>query len=518
VPLPDRNMAWPPPKLKPAFEAMNTWDAWYGGDPERLTALYGGGASGPQPRPVQYGTGVVSRIARWWWGTPPAPGEQRTKLHIPIAGDLCGASSDLLFSEAPVLRAKDDTTQKRLDLIADEGMHASLQTAAEVAAALGGVYLRPVYDPNIRDRPWLDAVHADRAVPEFTWGQLSAVTFWHVLSDDGKGTVYRHLERHDPEQVSHGLYKGDDDTLGMLVPLEEHPATARYTKLVNDQGIIPSPYKGLAPAYIPNVNSRRWRGVQALTHFGRSDLESIEPLMDALDEAYASWMRDVRLGKGRVIAPNAFLQNLGPGQGALYNPDQEIYSGLEILPKSGDSALEVVQFEIRVAQHRDTVNDLIDQILRSAGYSGQTFGRGQDVAVTATEVTARERRSMTTRGKKILRWQAGLGHALEALLAVDAEVFRSGVIVQQPVIEFGDSVSEDPLTLANTLQFLSVAEAASTEWKVRRLNPDYDDKLVQAEVARIHAEKGVGVASPDHLGGDGGGFPGAGGGPGDTGQ
>lgn len=519
MPLPDRNQPWPPLALKPAYQAMNTWDAWYGGDPDRLTALYGGGASGPLPRPIQHGMGVISRIARWWWGTPQSPGEQRTKIHIPIAGDICGASSDLLFSEAPVLRASDKPTQDRLDKISDEGMHASLQTAAEVAAALGGVYMRPVYDTTIRDRPWLDAVHADRAVPEFTWGQLSAVTFWHVLSDDGKGTVLRHLERHEPGWTLHGLYQGDDDTLGMQVPLEAHPSTARYATLVNGDGAIESPYKELAPAYIPNLNSRRWRGVQALTHIGRSDLESCESMMDNLDEAYASWMRDVRIGKGRVIAPNAYLQNQGPGRGATFNADQEIYAGLEILPKSGDSALEVVQFEIRVAEHRDTVSDLIDQILRSSGYSGQTFGRGGEVAVTATEVTARERRSMTTRGKKVLRWQDGLAHSLEALLAVDAAVFGSKAVAQRPVVEFGDSVSEDPLTLAQTLQFIAVAEAASTEWRVRKLNPDWEDRLVQAEVARIHAEKNLAVADPALTGGGSGsgGFPGADGGPGPAG-
>ncbi|MEU6342208.1 capsid protein [Streptomyces sp. NPDC046977] len=509
--LPTGNIEWPPPRLRPALTAMNCWDAWYGGDPERLTALYGGGSAGPDPKPLQYSTGVMGRFARWWWGTPPAPGEQRTKLHVPIAGDICGASSDLLFSEAPVLRAGDDTTQKRLDAISDEGMHASLQTAAEVAAALGGVYLRPVYDPKLRDRPWLDAVHHDRAVPEFTWGQLSAVTFWRILAQDN-GEVWRHLERHEPGATLHGLYKGTSDKLGMLMPLEEHPATAGFASLVDEQGAIPTAYKGLDTAYIPNQNSRRWRGIPALTDLGRSDLESTEPLMDALDEAYASWMRDVRLAKGRIVVPNAFLQNNGPGKGASFNPDQEAYAGLDMLTKGSDGAqLTVVQFAIRVKEHQDTVNDLIDQILRTAGYSGQTFGRGGDVAVTATEVTARERRSMTTRGRKTLRWQDGLAHALDALLAVDAEVFRSGVTPQRPVVEFGDSVSEDPLTLANTIEALARAEAASAETKVRMLNPDWDDTLVRAETDRIMKESGRLVGDPTMPGAGGmagGGFPG----------
>ncbi|MFD4740609.1 capsid protein [Streptomyces virginiae] len=496
MPLPDRNIEWPPPRLRPALTAMNTWDAWYGGDPDRLTALYGGGSAGPDPKPVQFTTGVAGRIARWWWGTPPAPGEQRTKLHVPIAGDICGASSDLLFSEAPTLRAADDATQKRLDVFADEGMHASLQNAGEVGAALGGVYMRPVYDPKLRNRPWLDAVHHDRAVPEFTWGQLSAVTFWRVLAEDN-GEVWRHLERHEPGATLHGLYKGTSGKLGMMMPLEDHPTTAGFALLVNDTGAIPSPYKGLDVAYIPNQASRRWRGIPALTDLGRSDLESTEPLMDALDEAYASWMRDIRLAKGRIVIPNAYLHSNGPGKGASFNPDQEAYAGLDMLTKGGDGAqLTIVQFKIRVQEHQDTCNDLIDQILRTSGYSGQTFGRGGDVAVTATEVTARERRSMTTRGRKVLRWQDGLAHALEALLAVDREVFRSRVTVQRPVVEFGDSVSEDPLTLANTVETLERAYAASTETKVRMVHPDWDAPLVQAEAARILKESGRGVNDP----------------------
>lgn len=40
----------------------------------------------------------------------------------------------------------------------------------------------------------------------------------------------------------------------------------------------------------------------------------------------------------------------------------------------------------------------------SAGYSAQTFGLGDAAAVTATEVTARERRSMITRGMKARYW------------------------------------------------------------------------------------------------------------------
>ena len=137
---------------------------------------------------------------------------------------------------------------------------------------------------------------------------------------------------------------------------------------------------------------------------------------------------------------------------------------------------------------------------RSAGYSGQTFGLGGDAAVTATEVKARERRSMTTRGRKILRWRVGLADAIHALLAVDQEVFRSGIGPQAPTIEFEDSVQEDPLSLANTADVLRRAQAASTDTLVRMQHPEWNDTQVLAEVERIQRETGMTVPDPMQLG------------------
>ncbi|MEV8418178.1 phage capsid protein [Streptomyces niveus] len=350
MPLPTDNRVWPHPHPAPALDAMSTWDTWWSGDPDRLEKLYGGGSGGPDPKRMQYAGGVVGRMARWWWGTPTAPGERRTKLHVPIAGDLCGGSANLLFSEGPNFTVADDATQKRLDELVDDGMLATLQSAAEVGAALGGVYLRPVYDLELADRPWLDAVHADRAVPEFRWGRLSAVTFWRTVHE-ADGQVWRQLEQHERGTIQHGLYQGTEQKLGHTVPLEDHPATAGFAEIVNEDGLLDTGYDGLDVSYIPNNMTRRWRCNVDLKDLGRSDLDGVEPLMDSLDEVYASWMRDIRLGKGRIVVPSAYLQSNGPGQGATWNPDQEVYSGINMLARSDGAQLTVAQFAIRVQEH-----------------------------------------------------------------------------------------------------------------------------------------------------------------------
>jgi A118 family predicted phage portal protein len=420
-------------------------------------------------------------------------------MHVPIAGDLCGGSADLLFSEPPKLTVDDTTTQARLDELVDDGMLTTLQTAAEVGAALGGVYLRPVYDKDLSDRPWIVAEHADRAIPEWTWGRLSAVTFWKVVREED-GQVWRWLQRHEPGLIFHGLYQGTAEKLGRPVPLEDDPATAGFAPLVGEDGSIPTGYDKLDVVYIPNQSSRRWRSVDRLQHLGRSDLDGVEPLMDALDETYSSWMRDIRLGKGRIIVPETYLQSNGPGRGASWNPDQEAFSGVNVLRSGDGMALTVAQFAIRVQEHRETAEDLVNQILRSAGYSGQTFGLGDGVAVTATEVTARERRSMTTRGRKILRWRPALAQLVEALLAVDQHVFGGPVTPQRPTVEFEDSVQEDPLSLANTADVLRRAQAASTDTLVRMAHPEWDEDQVAAEVQRIQVEAGTAVPDPFQTG------------------
>ncbi|MFE6103193.1 phage portal protein [Streptomyces laurentii] len=501
MPLPTSDATWPPPYLGPALDSMHTWDTWWSGDVDRLERLYGGRSGGaPDPKRLQYSSGVVGRIARWWWGTPTAPGERRTKLHVPIAGDLCSGSADLLFSEPPRFTVDDDATQVRLGALVDDGMLATLQTAAEVGAALGGIYLRPVYDTDIADRPWVVAEHADRAIPEFVWGRLSAVTFWQVVREDD-GQVWRWLQRHEPGRILHGLYQGTADNLGRPVPLEDSDATAGFAPLVDEDGAIATGYDRLDVVFIPNQATRRWRSAPRLQHLGRSDLDGVEPLMDSLDETYSSWMRDIRLGKGRLIVPDSYLQSNGPGRGASWNPDQEAFAGVNTLTRGdGGMALTVAQFAIRVQEHRDTAEDLVNQILRSAGYSGQTFGIGGDVAVTATEVTARERRSMTTRGRKILRWRPALAQLVEALLAVDQQAFGGSIKPQRPTVEFGDSVQEDPLTLANTSDVLRRAQAASTDTLVRMVHPEWDDAQVAAEVQRIQVEAGTAVPDPFQTG------------------
>lgn len=526
MPLPTADQPWPPTDAR-VQSALADWDAWFSADPDRLEQRYQGrGNRTMVDRPVQYAGGVRGRLARWFWGNPTTEGQKRTKLHVPLAGDIARTSSQLLFSEPPKLTGANDATQTRLDALVAGGLHPALLESGELGSALGGSYLRVVWDEAVSDRPWADPVAADCAVPEFAYGRLRAVTFWTLLDsgDPNDRRVWRHLEKHERGVIYHGLYEGGVNSLGRAVPLEDHPATAPLAAMVNAKGGIDTGApKHLTAVYVPNVRpARAWRHIPSAAHWGQSDYQGIEGILDALDETYSSWMRDVRQGKGRIIVADSLLQSAGPGQGSTWDEDREVYAGLNMLPRAGDPApITDVQFAIRVAEHRDTCAELIEQAVRQAGYSASTFGEsGDGAAVTATEIRARERRSMTTRARKALYWGPAIADITAALLAVEAgPLFGvSGLDLNPPDVEFQDSISDSPRELAETAELMRRGETASTETLVRMLHPDWDDTQVQAEVKEIQGESGRAVADPAMTGAEGGGhagFPSAGGGSGD---
>lgn len=488
MPLPANGAVWPPPEVSKLYAEMRVDDAWYAGERRRLAEVY----RGQQHR-------EDGRRRLWARHRQQQSGKGDGRLHIPLAGDIATASADLLFSEPPVFTVADPVTQDRLvDLVESGGIANTLLEAAEVAAALGGVYLRITWDASLAARPLLTTVHADAAVPDFRWGRLTGVTFWHELASDS-ATVWRHLERHEPGRILHGLYQGTPDRLGTRAPLTEHPETAALAGSLGPEGdAIETGIPELTAAYVPNIRpNRRHRG----SPFGRSDYAApLHDLMDALDETWSSWLRDIRLARARLLVPDGYLRDQGPGRGASFDDDREIWQLLNIPPTEA-GGITLSQFAIRVAEHQSTADAIVQQAVRSAGYSAQTFGLGdQGGAVTATEVKARERRSMTTRGKKARYWMPELADMLFVMLRLDRVLFTAGLVPERPRVTFGDSVSEDPASTAQTLSLLQQAQAVSTDTKVRALHPDWDDTAVQEEVDRILTETGQAVPDPMQVG------------------
>lgn len=495
MPLPaDPKQPWPPKVWAPLQRDLDEASVWYAGDPEQLARFY---TNTQSARPSD---------KRFSWGRKHTEAEKPKMLHVPAAGDVAATSADLLFGESPALtipeahEAKSSPEAKaaedRLATLADlNGFSARLLEGAEVCAAIGGVYLRPVWDQDFADHPILDIVHGDRGVPEFRWGRLTAVTFWRVVHTEAS-MVIRHLERHEPGVILHGLYVGTTDKLGTTVPLESHPSTAG----LEEQQILPAGLLGLDCRYVPNVlPNRKHRGWPV----GRADTAGAETLMDALDEAWTSWMRDIRLGKMRIIADREAFTSGGRGQGAWLDTDREVFTLLDMGPTSlekGAHPITPVDFKLRVTEHMDTTNALYERIITTSGWSPQSFGLHIDgEAESGTALRIRQGKSLTTKARKQRYWQDYGADVAYNMLVIDREVFGSRIEPMRPRLDFADGIVDDPKERAETVELLARARAASVETLVRMAQPDLDEAEVQSEVQRIRDDEGLNV--PDPTGG-----------------
>lgn len=502
MPLPEQDKAWPPPECAKADKYYKEWGAWYSGDAQELRSFYqvsnGFGALIDQKH-ADSAASLLDQTSRYFWGNPPDPGAVRdAKLHIPLAGDIASTSADLLFGEPPAFTIVEDLagaedTQARLDKIVENGLVPVLLEGAEIDSALGGVYLRVTVDKKMSNTPVFDAIPPESAAPEWRSGRLDAVTFWRVI-DEAEGKVLRHLERHEVGWVYHGLYVGTEDKLGIRVDLRGHPDTEPYVTLVNaESGGMETGADTLTAEYIPNMKPNRlMRG----SNLGRSDYQGIEPTMDALDESWSSLMRDIRLGKSRLVVPESYLDSNGTGRGARFNAERELFSPVKAMPDNEGISLEIVQFNIRVDEHLMACRNLAAQGLRGAGYSAQTFGEGdQSGPATATEITSRERRSYVTRDRKIGYWRPPLARLAKAALQMDKLHYGSdsGDVNELVNLEWPDGVQVDMETTAKTIQMLDAAKALSQRTKIQMVHPQWDKDQVQEEIDLIEGDNEVEV-------------------------
>jgi len=515
MPLPTENVTWPPKELQPGFKKMREHAALYVGDIDELQAVYSGGSGeathfrGGQA----YTGGIAGAFSRVWWGRPLIRGEQRTALHIPMPANLATLSNDLLNAEPPNYGIAGDTdtksksaTEQRLDLIMNSPeAHVMFAEGGELTAALGGTY--HVADWAVggpREYVFPRSVDADSAVPVFRGGELVEVTFWTRIDDDKK--VWRYVEHHEVGAIIHALYVSEDESkIGYRVPLAwrtetEHLASVPGAIHEPDRTIIPTHITRLTAAYEPNIRkSRKLRKKGALSQWGRSDFEGVEPMFNSLDETWSSWMRDLKLGRARVFVPEAMLQTGGRGQGAFFDAEREIYSTLNALPNKDGKNLEAVQFDIRVEKHERTAYALKKEILQATGYSLSSYGEHSESAdMTATEVQDRRSDTERTRDKKIRYATRARTHIASVCLELDALVYRGkGGAPNVEVIAEWPPVSQiDPEKEVRIINLLDAATAISTSTKVKRANPDWDDTQIDIEVKKILQEKGIEVPDP----------------------
>ena len=473
-----------------AMSAQEAWDrlqehtkAYYA----MYSAVYSGG-----PREMRQ-----TARPRSFWKRP-----SKQKIHVPIAADIAATSSDLLFGEEMQIYVNDDKEERidecqlRMETITTKNnFHALLCEAAESASALGDVYFKVCWDRERQDYPIIRLVQGDDAWPEYRLGVPFAI---HIFTDVKQGnlegmktTVFRTHECYMKGRIETQLYRGTTDSLGTQLDDWE-------LEQLGIEPVIEVPVDAMLAIHIPNIRpNRMFRG----SFMGRSDFDNQRDLMDALDEAYSSWVRDIRLGKARLLVPAEYLRR---NVSEMFDTDRQIptfefdedVETLCALDVNTDHASGITpsQFSIRSHDHQVTCIDIMTRIVTGAGYAPQTFGIGvEGIAQSGTALRIREKKSYSTTGKKQAYWQDALEELLTSMVHLDSRLYpgkgsREDVHVH---VRFSDVITGDLPTTAQSLQLLTAAQAASTEVKVKLLHPDWTSAQVDNEVKMIQDEYGL---------------------------
>lgn len=486
----DEKSSFPPPEWSYWFDKYDEWCSWYSGNSEELLKYYTNKLSELNTSESLY----YARLEK----------EERSNIvHLPAAGDIATASSNLLFSEPPRFNYEKETDagNRISEFIKENYFNSFLLEAGEIAAALSGCFLKLNIDKRLTDLPILTALTPLQCFPSFLYGRLWEILFYREVRLEKEGTViYRLFENRSrindgkDLQIEYKLYKGNSSKVGKIVDLNSIPETEN----LNLKDIVFNNIYGLGCIYVPNMRPNKLQPGAAL---GINDYSSVISLMDSLDLAFSSWVRDIELGMGQLFIDEELITRTDDvtGQTSVMNKFskfQKCFININLSNyKMGNESvkpIESIQFEMRVEEHLKSCEYFFKQIVSQCGYSPSSFGLNEDGrAESGTALRIRDRKSILTRDKKAEYWRPAIKELLFQMQQLDKAINNKIYDTVDVVVEIEDSIVIDSMEQSETLRNLDQARSISTEMKVRTLHPDWDNKKVEEEVKRILDEEGI---------------------------
>ncbi|GAB2964347.1 hypothetical protein [Saccharothrix stipae] len=440
-------------------------------------------------------------------------------MHSGLALDIARTSADLVAGDTPALdwgedrgdpEAPNETPmQDAWDTYAQTvGLANTFLEGAGAAAALGGVVLRPAWDITLAPHALPTVVPIDECLPEFIFGVLWRCAFVQELpAPDGwaqqeRGEVWRWIEHHEPGQIRHELWLGNETSVGRLLSLEDHPTTKRFPSVIDTTPIRP---EGILVEHWPNGEPNPIAKGMPLA---RSDFQGHETRLDALDRAWASWWRDIDLGKARILASKeamdpvsqgtsgsgggirGFLRGRNATPARAFDVDADVFQWMDIPGEDTNGKpmpFTQVQFAIRLAEHAGSVAAALEDVISRAGYSPQTFGINVDGQLSGTAMRRREQRSYRTRDRKRRYARSPLERFCETLAIINHMLDEATYPEppQRPVLEWREGDQADPKEVAEIVELYRRALAMSDEVAVAMAHPEWSPEQVVDEVNRL---------------------------------
>lgn len=389
---------------------------------------------------------------------------------VAVAREVCRLSADLLFSAEPSV-----TFESNANLLEEvqeaNGLAARLTAIAESVAVEGRGGLRVIRDDEVSEVPLITHVNEDKILWDERHGAF--VIGGAVIAERPAGragqVVFRMVEEHTAGYIERRLFRGKSHLLGVEVPLN---TLDEFKDLDSEEET------GLdKPTLI------RWDNVSG----GRSDIEAQETILDAINAEY-SYGRE----KSRKSRPVTFADaSLADDKGNVDLSGVRLVRRGNLARAMGEepkNLTETVQPDFKSDEVIAWIDFLIDSSLLFMGYSKASYGRDQGgSADSGKALKLRQARTLLKKAGKDRMAKEALKNAYA--IAMCWQDGGSTIADYRPEIELGDGMPRDQIEDATEAGLWKSAEAISLEEIIRLRRPDWSDKQVDEEVAKIEGEK-----------------------------
>ncbi|MFJ3386847.1 phage portal protein [Lysinibacillus sp. NPDC086135] len=421
-----------------------------------------------------------------------ASGQQKRRMaSLNMAKVLSEEMAKIIFNEKCEINISDtDTSTFIHDVLQDNNFYKQFQRYLEYSFAMGGMVVKPYVDD---DKIKLSYVKADSFIP-ISWNSQGIYegVFTNVTVE-GKKTytlLEWHLWEDDVYVIRNELYVSENvNELGKKVLL-----STLYDDL-EDEVPIENARRSLFVYIYPNIANN----IDLTSPLGVPIYANALDTLESLDIAFDSFKREFKLGKRRIIVPenmvNTVLDRRNNTMRRFFDENDEVYEAMG--GDMDDNKIHDSTVGLRVTEHVDGINALLNLLSMQTGFSSGTFTFNGQSVKTATEVISQDSKTFRTKQTH----EVVVGEALKQLVEIIIDLGEMYELFERPAggydvtIGFDDSIAEDAASEMNKQIQLVGAELTS---KVRAIMKVH--KVPEKEAIKILREirEENNRSSPEH--------------------
>ena len=350
------------------------------------------------PHEEEYYRTVIAACADIYKGEPPwayvkrsglyGKGERRMSM-LGGAKVLCDSLAALTFSSQADIYCADHRQQGLVErVLQGNGFWENMPSFFSRAYALGGGALKVFIDGDIG----IDYISADSFIPVGGFcGSIKEGIFRSRFYKGGEAFTLFERQGADGSGIftDRALFSSRDGYLGEQIPVE----TMFDGLSEHSEYDICEPLFGyFRPAGASNLSDE--------TMLGLSCFANCTDTLKALDIAFDSFSREFVLGRKRIIVPSSCIRTVvDPDTGRIsryFDTDDEVYQALKC-DEEKDLKISDNTCELRVSEHVDAINALLDILCFQTGLSSGTLSFSTSGGLkTAAEVKSMETRTEIT--------------------------------------------------------------------------------------------------------------------------